>query len=160
VSLTRNPLYWFDCWLWPWQSSTLNVLHSAFLHGLQCSPLLYGQNAVKSDKKRTVRLSGCLQDPFNMKKGLHPKNHRAPQLQQKFEQIPCETASWASEGFFQGKATSGFFQRFLWGVPKVVKFVFSHSKFRKQLILLKFSKSKGQGTPFRRYWTGTETLKP
>jgi len=51
--------------------------------------------------------------------------------------------SWASEGFFPGGGTSGFFQNFSKGEPKVVKFVFSHSKLRKQPFLLIISKSRG-----------------
>jgi len=55
--------------------------------------------------------------------------------------------------FSRGGATRVFSKIFLGG-PKVVKFVFSYSKLRKQPFLLKFSKSKGgQGhplPPFRR----------
>jgi len=42
---------------------------------------------------------------------------------------------------FPGGATSGFFQKFFYGGPKVVKFAFYRSKFRKQHFLLKFSNS-------------------
>ena len=42
--------------------------------------------------------------------------------------------------FLQG-GTSGFFQQFFYGGPKVVKFGFYHSKLRKQRFLLKFSNS-------------------
>ena len=43
--------------------------------------------------------------------------------------------------FSKGGGTSGFFQKFFYGRPKVVKFVFYHSKLRKQHFLLKFSNS-------------------
>ena len=43
----------------------------------------------------------------------------------------------------QGGATRGFFQIFFQGWPKVVKFVFSLSKLRKQPILTNISKSRG-----------------
>jgi len=55
--------------------------------------------------------------------------------------IKC-TETWTSEGYFQERTTRGFFQEgttrgffqnFSKGRPKVVKFVFSHSKERKQL---------------------------
>ena len=36
--------------------------------------------------------------------------------------------------FFQGGGTSGFFQKYFYGGPKQVKFVFYHSKLRKQHI--------------------------
>jgi len=42
---------------------------------------------------------------------------------------------------FSRGATSGFFQKFFYGRPKVVKFVFYHSKLRKQRLLLKLSNS-------------------
>jgi len=42
--------------------------------------------------------------------------------------------------FFQ-RGTSGLFQKFFCGGPKVVKFDFYHSKLRKQRFLLKFSNS-------------------
>jgi len=42
---------------------------------------------------------------------------------------------------FSRGATSGFFQKFFYGGPKVVKFVFYHSKLRNQHFLLKFSNS-------------------
>jgi len=37
--------------------------------------------------------------------------------------------------------TSGFFQKFFYGGPKVVKFGFNHSKLRKHPFLQKFSNS-------------------
>jgi len=47
-----------------------------------------------------------------------------------------------SENFFPGLATSGISKRFSRNrEPKVVKFVFYHSKLRKQSFLLKFSNS-------------------
>jgi len=49
--------------------------------------------------------------------------------------------------FFQGWAMRGFCQIFSSGWPKVVKFVFYHSKLRKQLFLLTFSKSRGSLAP-------------
>jgi len=42
---------------------------------------------------------------------------------------------------FSGEDTSGYFQTFFYGGPKVVKFGFYHSKLRKQHFLLKFSNS-------------------
>jgi len=44
---------------------------------------------------------------------------------------------------FSRGATRVFFQNFSIGVPKVVKFVFSHWKLRKQPFVLKLLKSKG-----------------
>jgi len=44
-------------------------------------------------------------------------------------------------GFSMGAPLGDFFKSFLGG-PKVAKFVFSHSKLRKQPFLLKFSKSR------------------
>ena len=44
------------------------------------------------------------------------------------------------KNFFRG-TTSGFFQTFFYGRPKVVKFGFYHSKLRKQHFLLKLSNS-------------------
>ena len=46
-----------------------------------------------------------------------------------------------SEGTFPGGATGGFFQKFFYGGPKMVKFGFYHSKLRKKHFLLKFSNS-------------------
>ena len=48
---------------------------------------------------------------------------------------------------FSRGATKGFIQNFSRGGPKVVKFVFSHSKLQKKLFLLQFSKSKGAKAP-------------
>jgi len=42
--------------------------------------------------------------------------------------------------FFLGEPL-GFFQKFFYGRPKVVKFAFYHSKLRKQRFLLKFANS-------------------
>jgi len=56
--------------------------------------------------------------------------------------------TWASEGFYQG-GNKGIFQKFFQGGAKLVKFIFSHSKLRKQAVLLKFSKPRwGQGPYF------------
>ena len=57
---------------------------------------------------------------------------------QKWCNFTCLYA-WALEGIFPGGATSGFFQKYFYGGPKMVKFVFYHSKLRKQHFLLKFS---------------------
>ena len=57
------------------------------------------------------------------------------------------------EGFFPGGATRGFFQILSREWPKVVKFVFSHSKLRKQPFLLKISKYRGgQGPLCPLFW--------
>jgi len=50
------------------------------------------------------------------------------------------TQSWASEGFFSTGGHCFFFQKFSGGA-KVVKFVFSHQKLKKQPFLLKFPKA-------------------
>jgi len=58
---------------------------------------------------------------------------------------------------FSRGVTRGFVQKFFRGGLEVVKFVFSHSKLRKQFFLLKFSKSRGNGSPappFRRPYLG------
>jgi len=47
----------------------------------------------------------------------------------------------ASEGIFPGGGTSGYFPKFFYGGPKVVKLGFYHSKLRKQRFLLRFSNS-------------------
>ena len=57
--------------------------------------------------------------------------------------------AWASEGIFPGRATSGFFLKFFYGRPKVVKLVFYHSKLRKQHFLLKFQFPVPLLTPIR-----------
>ena len=65
-------------------------------------------------------------------------------IQHKFSQKWCHftcLCTWASEGIFPGGGTSGFFQTFFYGRPKVVKFDSYHSKLRKQHFLLKFSNS-------------------
>ena len=52
--------------------------------------------------------------------------------------------TWVSEEFFPGGgATTGFFRTF----SRVVKFVFSYSKLRKQPFLLQISKSRGKALP-------------
>jgi len=48
---------------------------------------------------------------------------------------------------FTGGAARGFFQNFAGRRPKVVKFVFSHPKLRKQTFLLKIFKSRGDQGP-------------
>jgi len=48
--------------------------------------------------------------------------------------------------FFQG-GHEGIFPKFSLGRPKVVKFVFSYWKLRKQPVLLRFSKSRGAKAP-------------
>jgi len=56
-------------------------------------------------------------------------------IQHKFLQKWCHftcLCAWASEGFFPGGGPSGFFKMFFKCWPKVVKFVFCHSKLRKQ----------------------------
>jgi len=60
------------------------------------------------------------------------------------------TAMGVGRIFFQGRGTRGFFQNFSRRVPKVVEFDFSHTKLRKQLFLLKISKTRGPRPPFRR----------
>jgi len=51
----------------------------------------------------------------------------------------------SSEEFFAGGLLGDFSKKFLGG-PKVVKYVFAHTKLRKQSFLLKFSKSRrGKG---------------
>jgi len=49
---------------------------------------------------------------------------------------------------FSRGGTSGFFQTFFYGGPKVVKFGFYHSKLRKQRFLLKFSNSCPSSDPY------------
>jgi len=51
--------------------------------------------------------------------------------------------------FFQGEPLGGIFPKVFLGGPKVVEFVFSHSKLR-QPFLLKISKSRVPRPPFRR----------
>jgi len=48
---------------------------------------------------------------------------------------------------FSRGGTRGFFQNFSKGGAKVVKFVFFHSKLKKQPFLLKMSKSRGARSP-------------
>ena len=70
-------------------------------------------------------------------------------------QLQCGASSMGVGRIFPGGGATGFFQSFSRG-PKVVKFVFSHLKLRKQPFLLKFSKSRGERAPlpppFRRPW--------
>jgi len=51
--------------------------------------------------------------------------------------------SWASEGFLPRGALGDFSKIFPEGSAKVMKFVFSHSKLKKELFLLKISKGGG-----------------
>ena len=65
-------------------------------------------------------------------------------IQRNFVQNLCHftcLCAWASEGFFPGVALVDFSKSFSEGRRKVVKFVFYHSKLKKQLFVLKFSKS-------------------
>ena len=57
--------------------------------------------------------------------------------------------------FFRGGGSRGFYQNFFQGWPKVVKFVFYHSKLKKQPFLLIISNFRGAGPPLpplRRPW--------
>jgi len=49
-----------------------------------------------------------------------------------------------SEGFFLGDELGGFFQNFSGGGPKVVKFLFSHSKLKKTLFTENFKIQGGK----------------
>jgi len=51
--------------------------------------------------------------------------------------------SWASEGFFPNGGTRGFFHNFSRRGGKVVKFVFSQSKLRKQPFFAQIAKIQG-----------------
>ena len=57
--------------------------------------------------------------------------------------IAVSSVPWVSEGFFPGGGAPGDFSKILPGGPKVVKFVFSHLKLKKQPFVLKISKSRG-----------------
>ena len=55
---------------------------------------------------------------------------------------------WASEGFFKGGGPLGYFCKFFPEGSKVVKFVFYHSKLKRQPVLLKIFKSSGACPPW------------
>ena len=57
------------------------------------------------------------------------------------------TRSWASEGFFPGRGTSGDFSKVFLGGSKVVKLGFSHSKLRNQPVFAEKFKIQGSKAP-------------
>jgi len=102
-------------------------------------PLWQTRKAYRSTWKRfqnKCERSACFHGEFS----LWCRNSKA------FCKRPFTLQPWASEEVFSGKATRVFFQNFSKEMPKVVKFVFSHSKLRKQPFLLKFSKSRGKAS--------------
>jgi len=60
--------------------------------------------------------------------------------------LRCYTRAWASDGFCHGGAL-GDFSKIFPGGPKVVKFVFFHSKLRKQPFFAEIFKIQGKGHP-------------
>jgi len=75
--------------------------------------------------------------------------------------------SWASAGFFPGGRHEGIFPKFFQGRPKVMKFFFHTRNCEHNLFLLKFSKSRGECSPWSPFrcprsqifiWTPLSTL--
>jgi len=72
--------------------------------------------------------------------------------------ITCKTLGHRRRKYFAQGGALGDFSKIFLGGRKVVKFVFSHLKLRKQPFLLKFSKSRGAlSPPFRRPCPGLFT---